>query len=565
MTIEIPIVTTYKDKGAKAAQGGLDKLAGSAKKLGLALGLALSVNKIVAFGKSSVAEFTASEKAAASLQNTLRNTGNLLAFPDAEAGIKNLAKLSGIADDSLMPLFSQLYLATGNISTAMKDLNLAIDVSRGSTNELSTVVDALSKGYAGNTKSLGNLNLGLNKAYLATGDMVGIQKELNKTFGGASAAYLDTYAGKVAVLNNQWNETKEIVGQGLVIAFETATGNRGIGGMTKAMEDFGYTLDAIIIKFAQLTAAAPNLADRLGLGFITATLKTSINGWNYVLGIDETRLKIQNEIWKANTKTYEMAAKSAAEQAARNKDYLAFLAKQKKLADATKKAEADKAKLKKAGTLLDLDQIQIIAALQGKITDEEKLRLQLQMALLQENGTEADRLSNKLAASQFKTTDLARAIGNLPPALNPLKDYPTWVQGALDDIAKIQDALNKLKAPKLVIDISTSGGYTSAAGSAQIPSAPSAGSTGGLAGLGLGGDQGAVARALEQASMASVSNSQLSGYQDYRAGERNTNVNVTVQGNVISNKDLADTIRMQLLDSSASGSFTMSNRATRGD
>ena len=65
--------------------------------------------------------------------------------------------------------------------------------------------------------------------------------------------------------------------------------------------------------------------------------------------------------------------------------------------------------------------------------------------------------------------------------------------------------------------------------------------------------------------MASVSNSQLSGYQDYRAGERNTNVNVTVQGNVISNKDLADTIRMQLLDSSASGSFTMSNRATRGD
>lgn len=562
MTINIPIVSTYKDKGTKSAQSSLDKVAGSAKKLGLALGLALSVNKVVAFGRSAVKEFSDAEKASASLQNTLKNTGNLLAFPDTEAGIKNLAKLSGIADDSLIPLFSQLYLATGNVSQALKDLNLAIDVSRGSTNELGTVVDALSKGYAGNTKSLGNLNLGLNKAYLATGDMVGIQKELNKTFGGASAAYLDTYAGKVAVLNNQWNETKEIVGQGLVIAFETATGNRGIGGMTKAMEDFGYTLDAIIIKFAQLTAAAPNLADRLGLGFITATLKTSINGWNYVLGIDEARLKIQNEIWKANTKTYEMAAKSAAEQAARNKDYLAFLAKQKKLADATKKAEADKAKLKKAGTLLDLDQIQIIAALQGKITDEEKLRLQLQMALLQENGTEADRLSNKLAASQFQTTGLATAISNLPPALNPLKDYPTWVQGALDDIAKIQDALNKLKAPKLVIDISTTGGYTSAAGSAQVPSAPS---TGGLAGLGLGGDQGAVARALEQSSMASVSNSQLSGYQDYRAGERNTNVNVTVQGNVISNKDLADTIRMQLLDSSASGSFTMSNRATRGD
>jgi hypothetical protein len=56
----------------------------------------------------------------------------------------------------------------------------------------------------------------------------------------------------------------------------------------------------------------------------------------------------------------------------------------------------------------------------------------------------------------------------------------------------------------------------------------------------------------------------MAGYQAYRAGER-ASINVTVQGNVISNKDLADTIRMQLLDSSASGSFTMSNRATRGD
>ena len=178
MTIEIPIISTYKDKGAKQAKSSLDKLSGTAKKLGLALGLALSVNKIVAFGKSSVAEFTASEKAAAALQNTLKNTGNLLAFPDTEAGLKNLAKLSGIADDTLIPLFNQLYLSTGNVSEAMKSLNTAIDVSRGTTNELGTVVDALSKGYAGNTRALGNLNLGLNKAYLASNNMVGIQKQI---------------------------------------------------------------------------------------------------------------------------------------------------------------------------------------------------------------------------------------------------------------------------------------------------------------------------------------------------------------------------------------------------
>jgi hypothetical protein len=54
-------------------------------------------------------------------------------------------------------------------------------------------------------------------------------------------------------------------------------------------------------------------------------------------------------------------------------------------------------------------------------------------------------------------------------------------------------------------------------------------------------------------------------WQSYRAGERETKVTVNVQGNVISNRDLTDSLRMGLLDSSASGSFTLSNRATRGD
>ena len=426
MTIEIPIISTYKDKGAKQAKSSLDKLSGTAKKLGLALGLALSVNKIVAFGKSSVAEFTASEKAAASLQNTLKNTGNLLAFPDTEAGLKNLAKLSGIADDTLIPLFSQLYLATGNVSEAMKSLNTAIDVSRGSSNELGTVVDALSKGYAGNTRALGNLNLGLNKAYLNTNNMVAIQKQLNDTFSGASAAYLDTYAGKVEVLNNQWNETKEIIGQGLVIAFQEATGNKGVGGMTDAMETFGYVIDAIVIK----TGTLINTLANLDIPVFGSLGRRVFEGWSYILDVDQARLNVQNEIWKSNTKTWEMAQKTAGEQAKRNKEYLAFLAKQKVLSEASAKAAAKRAAeekklaaerkmLEQAGSIFNLEEIQIYAALQNKVTENEKLRLSLQLALVQENATEAGKLATQLAISQLQTTNLAEAIRKLPPALNP--------------------------------------------------------------------------------------------------------------------------------------------------
>lgn len=440
MTINIPIVSTFKDKGTKQARSSLDKLSGSAKKLGLALGLALSVNKIVAFGKASVKEFTDSEKAAAALQNTLRNTGNLLSFPDTEAGIKNLARLSGIADDTLIPLFNQLYLSTGNVAQATKDLNTAIEVSRGSTNELGTVVDALSKGYAGNTKGLGSLNVGLSKAYLASADMVGITKELNNTFGGSSAAFLETYAGKVALLNNQWSETKEIVGQGLVMAFETATGNRGAKGMTDSMEELGYVISAVVIRLGQLTRMLGT-----DIPLISDLLKRTTDGWKFLLGVDETRRDIYNEILRTNTRLNYEAMLAAEAQAKKNKEYLAFLARQKKLTEASalaakkraeeeKKIAAERKILDQAGSLFNLDEIQIFAALQNKITDQEKLRLSLQLALIQENATEAAKLATELVKSQLQTTNLASAIAKIPKGLYPFTGWSTDIDNLIKQI-----------------------------------------------------------------------------------------------------------------------------------
>lgn len=531
MTIEIPIISTYKDKGAKQAKSSLDKLSGTAKKLGLALGLALSVNKIVAFGKSSVAEFTASEKAAAALQNTLKNTGNLLAFPDTEAGLKNLAKLSGIADDTLIPLFNQLYLSTGNVSEAMKSLNTAIDVSRGTTNELGTVVDALSKGYAGNTRALGNLNLGLNKAYLASNNMVGIQKQLNDTFKGASAAYLETYAGKVEVLNNQWNETKEIIGQGLVIAFQEATGNKGVGGMTDAMETFGYVIDAIVIK----TGTLINTLANLDIPVFGSLGRRVFEGWSYILDVDKARLDVQNEIWKSNTKTWEMAQKTAAEQDKRNKDYLAFLAKQKALSEASaraaakraaeeKKIAAERKMLEQAGSIFNLEEIQIYAALQNKVTENEKLRLSLQLALVQENANEASRLATQLAISQLQTTNLAEAIRKLPPALNPFLGWSS----ELDLILLKLGLLNqRLQNQQLMVN-----------GNERVSLTPQN-----------------AAQVLANAPISMGDYQSITGVMS-DVGVKVPSFNITINnaGNVVSDADLVEQIRNGLLNSNLSGS-----------
>jgi hypothetical protein len=232
-------------------------------------------------------------------------------------------------------------------------------------------------------------------------------------------------------------------------------------------------------------------------------------------------------------------AEGASQRAA--KDAKAAAAAQLKATKAQTKALQDQAKLKKAQTLFDIDKVQILAALQGKLSEDEKLRLQLQFALLTDNAAEADRLSNQLAISQVKTTDLAKAIANLPPALNPFADFPKWIQDAINELNKLKVAQSSVNptnpstpAPSVPVSSGSTASYTAPA-PVNIP------------------------------TMGVNPQTSLAGYGAYRAGERATTVNVTVQGNVVSNKDLADTIRMQLLDSSASGSFSMSNRATRGD
>ena len=438
--IFVSVVSEFDGKALTKGQKHLSQFDKTVQKVGKTFAAAFAVHKIVAFGQNSVKAFTEAEASAKALNITLKNTGSLMAFPDAIAGIKRLSLATGVADNDLTNAFTQLYSSTGNATQAQKDLALAIDVSKGTSKNLTEVVDALSAGYRGNTKGLGNLNAGLDAATLATKDMAAITKQLAILQGGQAAAYAETYAGKIDILNVAFDNLKVTVGQGLVMAFEEATGNRGIGGATNAMENFGYTVDAVLIKLAQLSTG--NFLDNLGLGFINSTLSAVTRGWNYLLGVDETRLLIQNEIWKNNTKTYEAAAKQKAEQDKINDAYQKRLklqtSQQKAALDSAKKLAAAGKILDRAGSLFDLDQIQIYVALQGQITDNERLRLDLQLALLTKNADAADKLSQELLISQLQTTDLAKTISNLPKALNPFSEWPKYIQDLINQIAQLK-------------------------------------------------------------------------------------------------------------------------------
>jgi hypothetical protein len=99
----------------------------------------------------------------------------------------------------------------------------------------------------------------------------------------------------------------------------------------------------------------------------------------------------------------------------------------------TKATKANTAELKKQAAakkqnaLFDIDQIQIVAALQGKISEEEKLRLRLQLALITGNEAQAAKLSAELATSIDKTGNLAKFLTTLPEANNPFKNWDAYL------------------------------------------------------------------------------------------------------------------------------------------
>jgi len=100
---------------------------------------------------------------------------------------------------------------------------------------------------------------------------------------------------------------------------------------------------------------------------------------------------------------------------------------------ADKLAAANKAKLDKAAAVFDMQKIQIAAALKGKISEEEKIRLLLMQAIEEGNADKAEVLQKKLEAIQAINAKIAADLLAIGEATDP---FANWVL-SLDAAAAI--------------------------------------------------------------------------------------------------------------------------------
>jgi hypothetical protein len=406
-------------KEADIAAVRLDK---TIKKLARTFGVTLGAGAIVAYSKAAVKAFAADEAAANRLATAVDNLGLSFSKVQVATFISELEQSAAIADDVLRPAFQSLLNITGSLTKSQELLNNAIQISRASGVDLATVTNDLGKGYVGITRGLIKYNTGLTRAELQTKSFNEILGIMLAKSAGAAQDYLTTTSYKMDVLTLASENAKETIGKGLVDAFARIGGGTEASDAAKAIDNIAKSVNAVTL----VLGTAIGLINKFRQGYTNFLMDPLGTGMPSSGAVSTNR-----SASPAGTAA-RMSQQRAAESNARKRAL--------ELEKVTKKNTAELKKqntLKKAGTIFDLEQIQIIAALKGKLSAEDRKRLELQLALAVENVDEVARLTRELAVSQGLGTDLAKFLADLPDAKNPFEAWKGFLDGIEAQAARI--------------------------------------------------------------------------------------------------------------------------------
>jgi hypothetical protein len=265
----------------------------------------------------------------------------------------------------------------------------------------------------------------------------------------------------LGVLSVAAEEAKVKIGGALIDSASLISGSSNIEDLAKKMD--------------HLANSAVDFIDRLSLGI--AEIKTIIN--SSLPNMSSNLAKVQKQAYDAKLRRNQATAwegvdipKTAAQIAADKKAKADALKTQQQLLAAQNKQTAElkkQAALKKDSSIFDMQQIELIAALKGNLSEDDRKRAELQLALLNENTTAADALTKQILMAQDSTGNLYKYFLQTPDAKNPFGYLDQWIKD-------FQAQLNALQFP-----VPTMGGSYSPAGLA-----PDLAAIGVVAGYGAG-------------------------------------------------------------------------------
>lgn len=521
MSIIIDVAAEFTGKKAfKQAETATDKLTKSAKNLGKALGISLGTAAILGYAKASVKAAAQDQKAQQQLALALKNVGLGRDAATSEAYIQRLQSEFGIVDDKLRPSYQILAIATRDTAEAQRLMGIAMDVSAANSLDLGAVSKALSKAYLGNNTALSKLGVGISKADLKTKSFKEITDQLSLTFAGAATTAASGYQGSLDKLAIAAENVKEIIGVGLLDALQIVSGNEGMGNATSAAEKYAQKISDATVGTAYLIAELKKIP---GASFALKLLSDPL-GINTLLNAAQAFKQEPRPFKTPMTVSGQVDNGTGKAQLAVNK--------------ATLKVSKENLKLSKAKAIFDLQKIQIEAALKGKISEEERIRLLLLKAIQEENMTDIEKYTKMLDAVQGKVTDLEATLADVY-AMDAGNPFVSWEIG-LDGVQRALIEINgqSIELTNTLAQNSLAMGLMGGASFAQALSG---------------------ARYAAQAAAAAGVTGTLGNLPDVptggaAAGGSTTNVQVNVAGTVTAQADLERAIQDAINASNASGS-----------
>jgi len=386
--------------------------------------------KAFRYGQRSLKAFVADDKAARQLAQTVGNLGLAYEATNVENFIQGLERTYAVADDLLRPAMAKLIQVTQSYTKSKEIMTTALNAAAGAGVDLGTAVQDLSQAYVGNLRGLRKYNLGLTQAELATKSFQEIQDLLNKTFTGQASLAAETYAGKMAALTIASSNAQEIIGKGLVDAISNAFGNGDIDKATMQIESMAKAVADIVAGLGTMTGWYSKLFKiTSGLGLFDA-----LNNKRNALKLKDTPYDPRS----GNMPDMSPAAMNAKRQ----KEIAALAQKQVKAQKEQNALTKAKAVLDKANAVFNLDLIQNTAALQGKITEDESLRLRLQRDILLGNSDAAAKLAQELLSVQLAAM--------MASSVDPFGNYATSAIEAMKSIMELRNQLASLGTPSVI-------------------------------------------------------------------------------------------------------------------
>jgi hypothetical protein len=407
-SLAIRIATIFDSKGLKDADKGVKGLQSSVKKLAGAAGIGLGAAAIVKFGKQAAKAFLEDQREATRLAQVVKNLGIAFEAPAIEDYIDKLSRMSGVTDSQLRPAMQTLLQITGSVSESQKILSQSLDVSAATGIDVATVASDIGRAYTGQTKGLKKYNLGLTQTELTSASYLEIQKLLNKTFGGSNAAQLETYAGQMSLLSVAAGEASETIGKSLIDALITVTNSSDTN-------DFINKIDSVATAIGNAVGSVSRfilVVKGLFTGASTEEVKKIFDVARLAVPLTSTNV-LAGSVWQDQQDKLKKAESDALK---RQKELLAL--QKKSITELKKKAALDR-----AAQTLDIVRIGLVAALKGKISETDRLSLNLQLALLDKNDAAATKLAAELDAAVKRNALLQAALLATPEAPNPFRNW----------------------------------------------------------------------------------------------------------------------------------------------